>query len=83
MKKLIIFCLVSILLAPLFVLGCKSEEPPTPSEMPALKGGQEAKTIEISIDDFTAQNYVTKDVELIRPGSLIVSLGSNPTTGFQ
>jgi hypothetical protein len=54
MKKLIIFCLVSILLVPLLVLGCKSEEPPTPSGMPALKGGQEAKTIEISIDDFTA-----------------------------
>jgi inhibitor of cysteine peptidase len=86
MKKLIIFCLVSILMVPLLVLSCKSEEPPTPptpSGMPALKGGQEAKTIEISIDDFTAQNHISRDVELIRPGSLIVSLGSNPTTGFQ
>jgi predicted secreted protein len=83
MKKLLVFSLISILMLPVFVLSCKSEEPPTPPEVPALKGGQEAKTIEISIDDFTAQNHIARDVELIRPGSLIVNLGSNPTTGFQ
>jgi predicted secreted protein len=84
MKKLLIFSLIAILLIPLLALGCKSEESPVPpSDVPALHGGQEAKTIDISIDEFTAQNHLTRDVELIRPGSLIVSLGSNPTTGFQ
>ena len=83
MKKLLVFCLISILLLPIIALSCKSAEPPTPPEVPVLKGGQEAKTIEISIDDFTAQNHINRDAELIRPGSLIVSLGSNPTTGFK
>jgi predicted secreted protein len=82
-KKRLIFSLIAILLIPLLALGCKSEESPPPSNVPALQGGQEAKMIEISIDDFTAQNHLTRDVELIRPGSLIVSLGSNRTTGFQ
>ena len=82
MKKAIVFGLISILLVPLLVVGCKKEEPPAP-EMPALNGGQEAKMIELSTDDFMAQNHITKDIELIRPGSLIVSLGANPTTGFQ
>ena len=39
--------------------------------------------IELSVDDFTAQNHITRDIELIRPGSLIVILGVNPTTGFE
>jgi predicted secreted protein len=51
--------------------------------MPALNGGQEAVTIEFSCDEFAADNHITRDVEIIRPGSLIVSLCSNATTGFQ
>jgi predicted secreted protein len=86
MKKTLIFGLVSILLLPLLMLGCKTEESPplpSPTTVPALNGGQEAKTIELTLDDFTAQNNIVKNIELIRPGSLIVSLGSNPSTGFQ
>jgi predicted secreted protein len=82
MKKSLIFGMVAVLLLPLLVIGCKEEEPAAP-EMPALNGGQEAVLIEISCDDFMAQNHMTRDVQLIRPGSLIVSLCSNPTTGFQ
>lgn len=82
MKKAIVFGLISVLLVPLLVVGCKQEEPPAP-EMPALNGGQEAKMIELTVDDFMAQNHITRDIELIHPGSLIVSLGANPTTGFQ
>src|SRR4030042_3569831 len=70
MKRTLIVGLVSILLLPLLMIGCNTEEPP-------------AKTIELTIDDFTAQNNICKDIELIRPGSLIVNLGSNPTTGYQ
>jgi inhibitor of cysteine peptidase len=86
MKKTFILGLVFILVLPLLVLGCQKEEPteqPAPSSVPALDGGQEAKTIEISTDEFAAENNIVKDIELIRPGSLIVSLGANPTTGFQ
>ena len=82
MKRILIFGIVTVLLLPLLVVGCKQEEPPTP-EMPPLNGGQEAVLIELSCDDFAAQNHMTRDIELIRPGSLIVSLCSNPTTGFQ
>jgi inhibitor of cysteine peptidase len=67
MKKLVIFGIVSILLLPLLMLGCKTE----------------AKTIELTIDDFMAENNIVKNIELIRPGSLIVRLGSNPTTGYE
>ena len=82
MKRISILIVISILLLPLMILGCKSEKSPGTS-VPALHGGQEAKMIELSTDDFMAQNHITKDIELIRPGSLIVSLGANPSTGFE
>ena len=68
MKKTLIFGLVSILLLPLLMIGCNTEE---------------NKTIELTLDDFTAQNNIVKDIVLIHPDSLIVSLGSNPSTGYQ
>ena len=68
MKKLVIFGLVSILLLPLLMVGCG--------------GGGGAKTIEITLDEFMAQNDVVKSVEISHPGSLTVKLGSNPTTGY-
>jgi predicted secreted protein len=86
MKKAVLSGLVIILMLPLFVIGCTQEEPktqPTPSNVPALNGGEEAKTIEISTDEFAAQKDIVRNIEITYPGSLIVSLGSNPTTGFQ
>jgi predicted secreted protein len=86
MKKTVILGLVFILVLPLLIVGCQNEKPAeqtTPTGMPSLNGGEEAKTIEISTDDFMAQKNIVKDIEITRPGSLIVSLGSNPTTGFQ
>jgi inhibitor of cysteine peptidase len=87
MKKIIAVCLASLLLLPLLIVGCNKEETTptttTPTTVPALNGGQEAKQIELTIDDFTAQKNMVKDIELIRPGSLIVTLGANPTTGYQ
>jgi predicted secreted protein len=82
MKKVFVFGLVSALLLPLMVAGCKADEP-TNTEVPPLNGGQEAVTIELSCDDFAAQNNITRDVDIVRPGSLIVSLCSNGTTGYQ
>jgi inhibitor of cysteine peptidase len=69
MKKLVVFILAAILLLPLLALGCSS-------------GGGD-QTIELSLDDFTAQNNITKSIELGSSGTLTVKLGSNPTTGYQ
>jgi inhibitor of cysteine peptidase len=66
MKKLIILCLVSILLVPLLMVGCS--------------GGP--KTIEISLDEFVAQNNIVKNIDLSLSDILTVKLGSNPTTGY-
>ena len=68
MKKTLIFGLVSILLLPLLMIGCNTEE---------------NKTIELTLDDFTAQNNIVKNVELAPSGTLTVSLGANPTTGYE
>ena len=82
MKKALILSVLVVLFLPLLVLGCQTEAPPTPP-VPPLNGGPEAVTVEISTDEFGAQNHIVKNVELTPPGSLIVSLGANPTTGFQ
>ena len=68
MKKLVVFSLATILLLPLLALGC---------------GGGGDQTVELSLDDFTAQNNIVKNIELGSPGSLTVKLGSNPTTGYE
>ena len=85
MKKAVLSGLVFILMLPLFVIGCQQVEPttqPTPSDTPAINGGQETK-IDISTDEFMAQNHIVRNIEITHPGSLIVSLGSNPSTGYQ
>jgi inhibitor of cysteine peptidase len=75
MKKVLVLGLVFILLLPVLAAGCKTEESAT--------SGGPAKTIVLTLDDFTAQNNIVKDIEMARSGSLTVSLGSNPTTGYQ
>ena len=77
MKKTIILSLLAILIIPLLVMGCGKTNAASDSS------NKEAKTIEISIDEFTADNHITRNIELPHPGSLIVTLASNPTTGYQ
>jgi inhibitor of cysteine peptidase len=69
MKKSLFIGLSLIMLLLVAKMGCASEEP-------------QAQMIELSIDDFAAENHITRDIELVKPGSLIASLGTNPTTGF-
>ena len=38
---------------------------------------------EMSYDVFMSEKHITKEIEINYPGSLTVSLASNPTTGFQ
>jgi predicted secreted protein len=81
MKKYVPTITLSILLT-LLLVGCKAEAAPQ-TNVPPLHGGQEARMIELSVDDFTAQKHITRNIELIRPGSLIVILGANLSTGFE
>ena len=85
MKRTVFLGLISLLLLPLIAIACTSgatgKTDNNPS-VPPLNGGEEAKTIEISLDDFAAENHMTKDITITKPGSLIVTLGANPTTGF-
>jgi predicted secreted protein len=81
MKKALPFALILVLLLTL-AIGCKAQEISS-APVPPTNGGPEAVMIELSYDDFTSQNHITRDVELIVPGSLIVNLYSNPTTGYQ
>ena len=79
MKKAVIFSLISIMLLPMLLLSCKTSN----TKVPAINGGQEAKIIDLMLDDFQTQNNIVKDVALVRPGHLIVRLGANPSTGYQ
>lgn len=72
MKKITIFGLAVMLLLPLLVIGCQSAQPANAA----------THKIEITTDDFAAQNNMTKDIELKVNDKLTVSLGSNPTTGY-
>jgi len=71
MKKLVVLSLAALLLLPLLALGCGGD------------GGAGDQTIELSLDDFTAQNNIVKSVEVGSSGTLTVKLGANPTTGYQ
>ncbi len=68
MKKMIILGLVAVMLLPLLVTGCGS--------------GSGSTTIEITLDNFSAQTNMVKNVTLNAQDTLTVKLGSNPSTGF-
>lgn len=39
--------------------------------------------VEVSIDEFTNENHIAREVEVEQGGIVTVVLGSNPTTGFR
>ncbi len=82
MKRSLLLILISICLTPLLVSGCKSQES-SDGRMPPLDGGRSAIGVEVSYDEFMNRQHITKKVEITYPRSLVVTLGSNPTTGFQ
>jgi inhibitor of cysteine peptidase len=43
----------------------------------------EQAEVSVDIDDFMEQKHISKEVEVAVDGSLTVTLGSNPTTGFK
>jgi inhibitor of cysteine peptidase len=76
MKKTFILGLVSILLLPLLTAGCALKEAVSPTT------ASKAQTVEITLDEFSAQKSMLKYVELAQLSTLTVRLGSNPTTGY-
>jgi inhibitor of cysteine peptidase len=75
MRKLAILGLVAIMLLPLFITGCASST--TTNTEPWTQ------TIEITLDEFNAQNHVLRNIDMAAyGGTLTVKLGSNPSTGY-
>jgi len=78
MKKSILLGLAAMLLIPILVVGCKQAQ----SWDKAVPANAETQKIEITTDDFAAQDNITRDIELKVNEKLTVSLGSNASTGF-
>ncbi len=95
MKSVIFFGVIYLLLLPVLALSCdrqNTETPvptvtpvvtPAPTTVPALHGGEEAQIIDMALNDFPEGQTVVKDITLVKPGSLIVRLESNASTGYE
>ena len=80
-KKSTIICGIALLaILPIGVISCSKG---VGAEMPPLERPPAPDIIEISCDEFGAQNHITREVEIPNPSSQIVILCANPTTGFQ
>lgn len=75
-----VLSLVIIGVTAIGVIGCTT--PSTPP-VPPLNPGSQGKLVEISYDDLMAQKHITQEIELKYPQSLVVSLASNPSTGYK
>ncbi len=50
--------------------------------MPPLNDGIDGKLLEINIDEFLSLKNIAREVEITCPGSLVVNLPANPSTGY-
>jgi len=82
MKRITFLVLACVLLLPMLAAGCDYWVPQD-NGSPTPNGGEGAVTIDLTCDDFTSQNHITKSVTLGKSGSLTVSLCANPSTGYQ
>ena len=84
MKKIIFLALIALLVVPLFALGCAPADAKnsSPTTIPPLNHGEEARIIEIILDEFQTNKNIIHNIELVKPQSLIVRLDSNPSTGY-
>jgi inhibitor of cysteine peptidase len=81
MKTKIVTVLMIICVLTLSVTGCNKTSDNTP--VPPLNPGYQGRLVEISYDDLLAKKNITQEIELTYPQSLVISLASNPSTGFQ
>lgn len=75
----VIVCLMVIVLISVNT-GCKE---PSPDTMPPLDDGVKGILMEVSCEEFTATPHIVRSIEITYPGSLVVSLCANPSTGYQ
>jgi inhibitor of cysteine peptidase len=71
-SKLILIATMAV--AILSLAACTATEEQTPPKQ---------VSVEVSIDDFTNVNTISREVEVAKGGTVTVILGSNQTTGFQ
>ncbi len=64
------------------LVGCAKAENPTTNPMPPLNPGFQGRLVEVSYDDLLQKKNITQEIDLTYPQSLVVSLASNPSTGF-
>mgnify|MGYP001384054780 CR=1 FL=1 len=81
MKSLIFFGLIYLVIIPLIAIGCDTSS--TTLLPPTNTVTVENKTIDITLEEFTADSNITENIEISSGNSLIVELGSNPTTGYE
>jgi len=82
MKKILLIGLLTLLCAGLLAAGCKETQTDTQNTMPPLDNGTKSITIEVTGAEFEANPSLVKTVEVVYPGSVVLSLDSNQTTGF-
>jgi inhibitor of cysteine peptidase len=75
MKKVIFLILALIPVLPLLITGCTSFKQ-------ADSAAKTSQTVDISLDEFAAQNTLLKYVEMLNSETITVKLGSNPSTGY-
>jgi len=51
-------------------------------DLPTVDDASSTINVEISIDEFLREKHITRQIEITNPGAFVVTLGSNPTTGF-
>ncbi|MHC4182949.1 MAG: protease inhibitor I42 family protein [Planctomycetota bacterium] len=69
----------------LVISGCadtSAQQNSQSSDLPLVGDGPFAVNVEVSIDEFIDQNHITREIEITYPRELVVTLGSNQTTGF-
>ena len=80
MKSLRPLLLTLVLATATLLTACSADD--TPAPVPPYQPGQVAQLIELALADFDANPHITREVELVRPGSLIVSLETGTSPGM-
>jgi len=79
MKTKLAVVLVVIGAVAMGVVGCTKT---ASNPMPPLNPGYQGRLVEVSYDDLLADKHINQEIELVYPESLMVSLASNPSTGY-
>ncbi|MDD5191484.1 MAG: protease inhibitor I42 family protein [Dehalococcoidales bacterium] len=83
MKKLISFLAIAItLLGIISISACSKTDAQADKNVPPADNSSKSVTWEVTGDDFSAQPNIIKTIEVVYPGSVVVTLDSNATTGF-